>query len=426
MSAVDWLKSLIGIQAHTPVDSSQVRRGDGVWESFTGGVNDAPSERMAMQVTAVSACVTLISGAIASLPMHVYRRSPDGDLTRDTNADVWWVLNEEFSPRWTASAGWAFLTASKLLHGDGFAEILRRGERIVGLVPIHPNRVRVIATSDGMRLLYEIQPDPTIDTPDAETSRIRVLDQDDILHIPGFGFNGKRGLSALRNSLRNSGTVALNAQAFSEKFLQNMARPDFALKTDGNLTDEQFAKLQASLDQRAGPLNAGKPMILEGGLDIKTLTMPLEEMQLLETRKFQVEEIARAFLVPPVFIGHTEKSTSFGTGIESLGAYLVRYTLRDHLNAFQNEINRKFFRTAARVAEFDTLEFERGDMKAMFEAVRTGLGRAGEAPILTIEEARQILRLPREMPAGDTVPQPAIAAPAEPEQTTEPSDAPDD
>jgi HK97 family phage portal protein len=426
MSAFEWLKSLIIPKAQNVVDSSQVRRGDGVWESFTYGDGNAPSERMAMQVTAVSACVTLISGAIASLPMHVYRRSLDGDLTRDMRSNLWWVLNEEFSPRWTASAGWAFLTASKLLHGDGFAEILRSRGEIVGLVPIHPYRVRVIVSPDGMRLVYEIQPDPTIDMPDQDHSRIRVLDQDDILHVPGFGFNGKRGLSALRNSLRSSGSVAINAQKFSENFLENMARPDFALQTDQNLTDEQFAKLQDGLDNRAGPLSAGKPMILEGGLKIQTLTMPLEEMQLLETRKFQVEEIARAFLVPPSLIGHTEKSTSFGTGIEALGAGFVRYTLRDHLNAFQNEINRKFFRTAARVAEFDTTELERGDTKAMFEAMRVGLGRAGEAPMLTIQEARQTLRLPREMPAGETVPEqmaPTLAP--EPEQT-ETTDAPDD
>lgn len=424
MSATDWLKSLIGIQAQTPVDSNQVRRGGDVWNSFTGGLENAPSERLAMQLTAVSACVNLISGAIASLPMHIYRRASDGDLTRDINSDVWWVLNEEFAPRWTASSGWAFLTASKLLHGDGFAEIIRSPNGVVrGLVPIHPNRVRVIVSSDGMRLFYEIQPDPTIDTPDQDTARIRTLDQDDVLHVPGFGFNGKRGLSALRNSLRNSGNLALNAQSFSEKFLENMARPDFALKSDGNLTDEQFSRLQEMLDNRSGPLSAGKPMILEGGLDIKTLTMPLEEMQLLETRKFQVEEIARAFGVQPFMIGHTEKSSSWGSGIEAMGAGFVRYTLRDHLNAFQNEINRKFFRTAARVAEFDTTELERGDTKAMFEAMRVGLGRAGEAPILTIEEARQTLRLPRQMPAGDTMPQPT---PTEAQQITETADAPDD
>jgi HK97 family phage portal protein len=351
-----------------------------------------------MQVTAVSACVTLISGAIASLPMHVYQRSRDGDLRREVNSDLWWILNEEFSPRWTASSGWAFLTASKLLHGDGFAEIIRGpGGKIAALVPLHPNRVRVIATPDGTRLVYEVQPDPTIERPAPEVSRTRVLDQDDILHVPGFGFNGLRGLSALRNSLRNSGRLAINAQNFSEKFLENMARPDFALRTEQALTDEQFERLRAALDEHRGPMRAGKPMILDGGLDIKTLTMPLEEMQLLETRKFQVEEIARAFGVQPFMIGHTEKTSSWGTGVEAMGAGFVRYTLRDHLNTFQNEINRKFFRTDRNVAEFDTTELERADTKAMFDSVRVALGRAGEPAFMTLEEARELLRLPREM-----------------------------
>ena len=388
-----YLRRMFGARNET--SSTEIRRGDGVWEAFVpGGV---PSERAMMQVTAVSACVTLVSGAIASLPMHIYRRSNQGDLRRDVNSDLWWLLNEEFSPRWTASSGWAFLTASKLLHGDGFAEILRRGDRIVGLVPIHPNRVRVIATPDGQRLVYEVAPDPTIERPAPEVTRIRVLDQDDILHVPGFGFNGLRGLSALRNSLRNSGELAVNAQNFSAQFLKNMARPDFALKAAGNLTDEQFSRLQAMLDERKGPANAGRPMILEGGLDIQTLTMPLEEMQLLETRKFQVEEIARAFGVQPFMIGHTDKTSSWGSGIEAMGAGFVRYTLRDHLNAFQNEINRKFFRTARNVAEFDTTELERADTSAMFSAVRVALGRAGEPAFMTLEEARELLRLPREM-----------------------------
>jgi HK97 family phage portal protein len=396
MSIFSRIKRMFGAQAQ--VESAAIRRGDGVWESFTGGVNGVPSEQAMMQVTAVSACVTLISGAIASLPMHIYRRSNDGDLQRDVNSDLWWVLNEEFSPRWTASSGWSFLTASKLLHGDGFAEIIRAPTgRVSALVPLHPNRVRVIATPDGQRLVYEVQPDPTITSPAPEVSRIRVLDQDDMLHVPGFGFNGLRGMSALRNSLRNSGSLAINAQRFSEKFLQNMARPDFALRTDKGLTDEQFTRLQAMLDARRGPESAGREMILEGGLDIKTLTMPLEEMQLLETRKFQVEEIARAFGVQPFMIGHTDKTSSWGSGVEAMGAGFVRYTLRDHLNTFQNEINRKFFRTARTVAEFDTTELERADTKAMFEAMRIALGRAGEPAFMTIEEARDRLRLPREM-----------------------------
>ena len=385
-------------RAQTPVDSSAIRRGDGVWEAFTGGSNGIPSERAAMQVTAVWACVSLISGAISSMPMHIYNRSRAGDLSRDVNADLWWTLNEQFCPRWAASAGWQFLTASKLLHGDGFAEIKRGpGGRVAGLVPLHPNRVRVIATPDGDRLIYEVQPDSTILSPSPEASRIRVLDQDDILHVPGFGFNGLRGMSALRFSLANSASLAINAQTFSASFLKNMARPDYALKTPDNLKDAQFARLQEMLSSHEGPTKSGKPMILEGGLDIHSLTMPLEDAQLMETRKFQVEEIGRAFGVQPFMIGHTEKTSSWGSGVEAMGAGFVRYTLRDHLNAFQNEMNRKFFRSAAQVAEFDTTELERGDTKSMFDSVRVALGRAGEPAFMTREEGRELLRLPREM-----------------------------
>ena len=398
MSIFGSIARLFGARNQTPVDSSKVRKGDLVYQSFTGGVTGAPSEQAVLAVSAVMGCVQLLSGAIASLPMHIYRRANDGDLTRDYQNDLWWTLNEEWAPRWPAYSGWSFMMGSKLLHGDGFAEIIRGpGDRIIALMPIHPNRVRVIASPDGMRLVYEVQPDSTIERPDAERSRIRIIDQDDMLHVPGFGFNGLRGMSPLRYALRVAGRLAINAQDFSAKFLENMARPDFALRTDQQLTDDQYDRLKSSLDTHQGPLNSGKPMILDGGLDIKTLTMPLEEMQLLETRKFQVEEIARAYGVPPFMIGHTEKTSSWGTGVESMGKGFVRYALRDHLNAFQNEINRKFFRVETTVAEFDTSELESADTKELFDSLRVGLGRAGEPAFITLEEARAKLKLPREM-----------------------------
>ena len=378
------------------IGSAEIKRGDGVWESL-GGNSGAPSESTALRVTAVHGCVQLIAGAISSMPMHIYQRAQDGDLKRDINAPLWWVLNEEFSPRWPASAGWAYMVASKLLHGDGFAEILRgpNGD-VKGLMPIHPRRVEVIASPDGMRLVYRVQPDMTIIMPDSKSRLIRIIDQDDLLHVAGFGFNGLRGMSALRNALAVSGRLAISAQDFSANFLDNVGRPDYALVAEGKLDDAQFARMQDSLEQHKGPANSGKPMLLEGGLKIQTLTMPLEEMQLLETRKFQVEEICRVFGVPPSLIGHTTLS-NWGTGVAAQGQGFVRFALRDHLNAFQNEINRKFFRTAARVAEFDTAELERADLGVMMAALRSALGRAGEDQIMSVEEVRAMLRLPRKI-----------------------------
>jgi HK97 family phage portal protein len=383
--------------AKAEISSAEIKRGDGVWEALGGGTG-APSEPAVMRVTAVYACVQLIAGAISAMPMHIYQRSADGDMKRDVNASLWWTLNEEFSPRWPASAGWAYMVQSKLLHGDGFAEIIRgRNGEVKALSPIHPRRVEVIASPDGSRLVYRVQPDMTIQQPDEYARKTRTIDQDDMLHVAGFGFNGLRGISALRNSLASAGRLAISAQDFSSSFLENLGRPDFALRTDGQLTDDQYNRLQDSLASHRGPSNSGKPMLLEGGLDIKAMTMPLEEMQLLETRKFQVEEICRAFGVPPFMIGHTEKTSSWGTGVAAMGAGFVRFALRDHLNAFQNEINRKFFRTASRVAEFDTADIERADIGVMMTALRTALGRAGEQPIMSIEEVRSMLRLPRKI-----------------------------
>lgn len=397
------------------VSSGTMTPGNGIWEAFTGEINSqgAPSEASALAISAVFGCVSLIAGAISALPMHIYRRATDGNLTRDENADLWWTLNEQFGPRWPAAAGWSFLVGSKLLHGDAFAEIMRGpGGRIVGLSPLHPERIRVVATPDGQRLVYEVHPDPTIESPSPEASRIRVLDQDDVLHVPGFGFNGLRGLSPLRHALRVTGRLAINAQDFASTFLKNMARPDYALKTAGTLTAQQIADLRMQLEDYRGPMNGGKPFILTGGLDIATLTMPMKDMQLLELRRFQVEEIARIYGVPPFMIGHTEKTTSWGSGVEQMGVGFVRFTLRDHLNAFQNEINRKFFRTARVVAEFDTTDLERADLKTLMDAYRQALGRAGEKPVMTVEEVRKALRLPT-TPIFGTLEPAATTPPAE-------------
>lgn len=402
--------------AVTGTDSSQITRGTGLWSAFTGSSTifsnvEALNEGTAYTVPAVSACVQIISGSVASLPAHIYKRGKDGDLQRQYDNALWWVLNEQFSPRWTAAAGWWFLVASKLLHGDAFAEIRRdQAGRVTGLIPVHPARVKVMTDPEGERLIYIVQPDNTIDNPSELAKRQRVVNGDDMLHVPGFAFNGLRGLSMLQYSLRTSGNLAVNAQTFSAQFFKNSARPEYALGTDGALTDAQFKRLQDMIDGLRGPDNSGKQMILEGGLKIQPLTMPMEDIQLLETRKFGVEEIARAFMVPPFMIGHTEKTSSWGSGVAEMGAGFVRYTLRDHLTAFHNEMNRKLFPRSSFCIEFDTMELERGDTKAMVEAVRTAIGRAGEQQIMSVEEGRQFLRLPRKI-TGDVQPQPTAATP---------------
>lgn len=386
----------LGFGVQNAVAAPLIIRGSSLFDDLTGGAGQipAPSEHTAMTVSAIYAAINLKAGAIASLPVHLYKQDPSGERDRLTDEALWWVLNEQFNPRWSAAHGWEFLVQSLMLHGNAYAEILRGpGGAIRGLMPLHPNRVSVGVWPDGERLAYAVEPDPDVRS---AVARTRILDQDDILHVAGLGFDGLTAPSPLRHSLRMTGGVALSAQQFSAQFFANSARPDYALTTAQKLSPESIEAMRAQIDDRhQGPANVGRPMLLTNGLDIKTLTMPLEDMQLLETRKFQIEEIARVYGIPPFMLGHNEKTTSWGAGVEAMGTGFVRYSLRQDLNKFTNEINRKFFRTARRVVEFDTTELERADTKSLFESFRIAVGRAGEPGFMTTEEVRDRLSLKR-------------------------------
>jgi HK97 family phage portal protein len=260
---------------------------------------------------------------------------------------------------------------------------------VAGIDPVHPSRVEVVATPDGQRLIYAVTAESGISK--SATGRV-IYDQDDIIHVAGFGFDGIKGLSMLRYALRMAGGAALSMQDFAANFFANSARPDYVLQADAKIDDEQANRLYARIDERhRGPSNAHRPMLLGNGLKYQAITMPLDDMQLLDQRRFQIEEIARIYGVPAFMIGHTEKTTSWGAGVEQMGTGFVRYALRQHLNKFETEFNRKLFRTASRVVKFDTTELERADTKSLMESLRIGIGRAGERPIISVNEARAVL-----------------------------------
>lgn len=392
-----WTKirdRVFGATDHPQTALPMLVRGNNLFDDLvaTAGGLTVPNEQTALQVSAIYACVNLIAGAISAMPLHIYRQDATGERDRLPNDALWWVFNEQMVPRWSAAAGWEFLVASLLLRGDAFGEIVRdRNSAPVGLIPIHPDRVTIGVTPDGMRLVYAIEPETW-----ATDTRRKILDQDDVLHVPGFGFDGVRGMSPLKNALRMTGTVALATQEYAARFFANQARPDYVLQSKTNIGGEAVDRLRAQIDERhRGPAASHRPLILSGGLEAKVIGLPLEDLQLLQLRQFQIEEIARVHGVPPFMIGHTEKTTSWGSGVGEMGTGFVRYALRTHLNKIENEINRKFFRTASRVAAFDTAELERADTRSLFESYRIALGRAGEPGFMTTEEVRERLNLKR-------------------------------
>jgi HK97 family phage portal protein len=385
--------------ATVPIGS--VSRGSDVFMAFTGDSGaglPSLSEQTASTIAAVIACVEVISGAGAVLPMNTFRRLAGGAREQLFDDPMWWMLNEQFHPRWSAAAGWEYLFRSRLLHGDAFAIIQRSPNgTVIGLKPVHPRKVEVYETPQD-RLVYAVYP-----TNAAMSSAVEIYDQDDFMHVPGDGFDGIRTPSPLRYKLRLVGATAMATQEYAARFFANGARPDYALQSETSLTPEQFARLREQIDEgHLGVNKTHRPMLLESGLKFQAITMPLEDVQLLSTRQFQVEEVARVFGVPPFMIGHNEKTTSWGSGVEAMGTGFVRYTLRKHLHAFTNEINRKFFRTAGRFAEFDTTELERADTKTLFDAFSVALGGQGKPGFMKQNEVRRKLNLPEE-PNGDTL-----------------------
>ncbi|MFA5824804.1 MAG: phage portal protein [Gallionellaceae bacterium] len=343
------------------------------------------TEQTAMAIGAVYACVSLIGGALASLPFHLFKRTDAGRERYDN--DLWWLFNESPWGSWTSTAAWQFAVQSIALKGDGFWRIHRASpytNAIAGLEPIHPDRV--VVYRDGTENLYLVQ---TLE------GKLEPVPQADMLHFHGIGFDGFRSITPIRAALRPAAGIALAADEYAGAFFKNGARPDFALKTPGKLDDQQVKTLRETwVARHGGASNAHIPAVLAGGLEVQQLTMTMEDAQLLMTREFQVEDIARIFGVPPHMIGATSKTTSWGTGIEQMSIAFVRYTLGRYIDSITQEINRKIWpRNRTYFGEFSRDALLDGDSKAQAEYFAKALGGPGTQGWMTVDEVRRLKNL---------------------------------
>lgn len=336
-----------------------------------------------MRVSAVYGCVSLLAGAISTLPLGVFERTKDGRDKADH--PYWWLFNEQASEGWTSASAIEYLISSKLFYGDGFGRLIRsnRSNQVVGWEPLHPLSVQPFK-HEG-RVLYRVT--KSGDAP-------YTLDSSDMIHLPSLGFDGLTSPSPITYAAREAIGTAISAQQFSGQFFAGGANFDYALKTTSKLSAEQLAQLKASLLGRAQ--NGGRgPLILSGGLEPAQLSVNSKDAEILATRLFTVEEICRVFGVPPHMVGHTDKTTSWGSGIESQGIGFVRYTLQRHLTPMQQELNRKLWPVRERFfVEHITAALERGDLKGRYEAYRIALGRAGEMPFMEPDEVRRLENMP--------------------------------
>lgn len=336
----------------------------------------------AMRVSAVYSAVRLLAGAVASIPVAVYREH-EGER-ESISPELWWLLNEQPISNWTAASMWEWVIKSICLRGDGFVEIVRRGADVKALRPHHPDLVQVLRVGDS--LLYTVTDDTGISRP---------VHQDDMLHFAGFGFNGTRSMSVIQWAGFQSIGVALAADTFSASFFANGAAPKHVIKSPGKMGEEQVELLRNEYKKKyAGTSNAGTPMVLTQGLEVQEMSMTAGDAQLLESRKFQVIDIARAFGVPPHMIGAQETTSSWGSGVEQMTIGFVKFSLQPYINRIRQELNRKLFRRASPFVEHKMESLMAGDSKAEGEYMRQAIGGSQGPGWMTINEIRKTKNLP--------------------------------
>jgi len=304
-------------------DKPQNRVGSGfsfLFGSTTSG--KTVNERTAMQTTAVYACVRILAEAIAGLPLHIYRYRLDGGKERISQHPLYYLLHNEPNPEMTSFVFRETLMSHILLWGNAYAQVIRDGlGRVLGLYPLLPNKMDVNRSASG-ELVYTYYRDVDESGLKPKGGYI-TLRRDEVLHIPGLGFDGLVGYSPIAMA-KNAIGMAMATEEYGAAFFANGANPGGVLEHPGVVKDPKRVRESWNTVYQ-GSANAHRIAVLEEGMKFHQIGIPPEEAQFLQTRKFQINEIARIFRVPPHMVGDLEKS-SF-SNIEQQSLEFVKYTL---------------------------------------------------------------------------------------------------
>jgi len=280
------------------------------------------NEHTAMQMTAVYSCVRILSETLAGLPLHVYRYNDSGGKEKYLKHPLYKLLHDEPNPEMTSFACRETLMSHLLLWGNAYAQRIRnaRGE-VIALYPLMPNKMTVDRDSKG-RLFY-LYSRTSDDAPTLGDDSQVYLAPSEVLHIPGLGFDGLIGYSPIAMA-KNAVGLAIATEEYGAKFFANGAAPGGVLEHPGTIKDPQKVK-ESWNSAYQGSQNAHRVAVLEEGMKYQPIGISPEQAQFLETRKFQINEIARIFRVPPHMLADLEKS-SF-SNIEQQSLEFVKYTL---------------------------------------------------------------------------------------------------
>jgi HK97 family phage portal protein len=384
------------LRAQSPENPSTSLGNPAQWlvDWFTGGgqtyTGIPVNELNAVRATTVFRCISIIANTVASLPWNVYRRTRDGGRELAADHPVQRLLHDQPNPVTSSYTFRQILVASLLTNGNGYAVIGRsNANRVLDLLQFPPQNVSVDRKGEpgSWRLEYEVR---------AEGKRYDIP-ATDMIHVPGLGFDGVKGISVIAAVGRQSIGLALALEEFQARIHANAARPSGVVQVDKSLSTEALANLRAAFEGLyGGREKVGKTVFLDKGMTWQAMQIDPNDAQTLESRRFQVTDICRIYGVPPHLVGEVEKSTSWGTGIEQQTIGFVEYVIRPWLVSIEQEFNRKLFATTRYFCEFGLEGLLRGDSKARADFYAKAIQNAWMKP----NEVRRRENLPRD-PDGD-------------------------
>lgn len=371
--------------------------------AFGGGTDTATgirvNEVVALRNLTVMSCVNVISQTIAQLPLLVYAKTSDGGRIRIDNHPLYRILDKAPNDRMSAFTLREVLQAHLLTWGNAYAYIEKNnGGDVIGLYPLLPDRTRPQLDANGnLVYLTRIKNDPNGISP-ADNKEILLLPEE-VLHIPGLGFDGLKGYSVVAQARESIG-LGLALTEFAARFFGNGAVPGMVFQTDKTLSPEQRTLLGASwAEGHQGLTNASRVAILESGLKVEKIGIPPDDAQFLESRKFSRNELAGIYRVPPHMIGDIERTTSWGTGIEQQAIGFLVYTMLPWFERWQQAINIKLFRRSEQdsmYCEFLPDALLRGDTQTRYAAYNLAFGKWMTGNMIAVRE-----NLPQLGPGGD-------------------------
>lgn len=324
----------------------------------------------AMQITAVYACVRILAEAVAGLPLHLYHYEKDGSKKKAVDNNLYWLMHNEPNPEMTSFVFRETMMEHLLLSGNAYAQIIRnnRGE-ITALYPLMSDQMTVQRDMNTGRIYYVYT--RSVDDAKLDKKMVVTLSSDEVLHIPGLGFNGLFGFSPIEMA-KNAVGMAMATEEYGAKFFANGAQPQGVLEHPGTIKDPN--KLRETWQSTfGGSGNSNKIAVLEEGLKYVPIAISPEQAQFLETRKFQLNEIARIFRIPPHMIGDLEKS-SF-SNIEQQSLEFVKYTLDPWIIRWEQSLLKSLFTEREKREYFFKFSVDgllRGDYKSRMEGFAIG------------------------------------------------------